>query len=510
MAIFREVVRGDGSGIAEYYRVIDGKVFNVDYNVIVNKPTLNGSELLGDLDLTKMMQDEGFLQTEADPTVPEYIKVITEGDIVKWQASVDAEYVSDAIGRAIAGVSQFSLLPVDELPTENIETNVIYAIPSTQSKLKNAREEYVYINGDWECIGTTMVDLSNYYTKQETDNQITTKIEEISAPEVDMSNYYDKTTIDNKFISTFKYLGHANTTNQLPAAADPSTKPESSEDEEEIIDDPTVKAATLLYSDTLLEKVSIYKNNILEIVNHFHLNGYSFTNAYGNTFDYPDEGQYILAFNVNTLGTEDIKVRLINLSNTGQFIKSYYGGSYQMYKQIYFQHSGSEHTYHITNGVVTKDSNYSSGTYSESFYFGTSDTDNPTLKSVIVDVNDWYYYTGLLIDDYKQHESEFKEDSSNTNIPIRLNNGSLYIQPTTINTYKFLKSFGGALEPRYDLEINSIYTVGANNEIYRLNEIYQWEALSTVNLDNYYTKDEIDDLFGTAEAALDAIIEGGI
>lgn len=179
MAIFREVVRGDGSGIAEYYRVIDGKVFNVDYNVIVNKPTLNGSELLGDLDLTKMMQGEGFLQTETDPTVPEYIKVITEGDIVKWQASVDAKYVSEAIGEAIANVSQFSLLPVDALPTENIKTNVIYAVPSTQSKLKNAREEYVYINGDWECIGTTMVDLDNYYTKEEIENLINSSLGEI-------------------------------------------------------------------------------------------------------------------------------------------------------------------------------------------------------------------------------------------------------------------------------------------------------------------------------------------
>ena len=61
----------------------------------------------------------------------------------------------------------------------DIKTNVIYAVPSTQSKLKNAREEYVYINGDWECIGTTMVDLNNYYTKEEIENLINSSLGEI-------------------------------------------------------------------------------------------------------------------------------------------------------------------------------------------------------------------------------------------------------------------------------------------------------------------------------------------
>lgn len=172
MAIFREVVRGDGSGIAEYYRVVDGKVYNVSYDVIINKPTINGAELMGDLDLTKLMQSEGFLQEETDPTVPEHVKLITQADLLKWRSSVDAKYVTSAISDAIANISQFSLIPVEILPTENIRTNAIYAVPSTQSKLKNARDEYVYINGDWECIGTTAVELGNYYTKEDIDGML--------------------------------------------------------------------------------------------------------------------------------------------------------------------------------------------------------------------------------------------------------------------------------------------------------------------------------------------------
>lgn len=64
MAIFKEVVRGDGSGIAEYYRINDGRVMNVDYSTITNKPTLNGVTLSGDLTMEDFGMDvEGVVET---------------------------------------------------------------------------------------------------------------------------------------------------------------------------------------------------------------------------------------------------------------------------------------------------------------------------------------------------------------------------------------------------------------------------------------------------------------
>ena len=47
------------------------------------------------------------------------------------------------------------------LPTENIKTNVIYAVPSDDPKEKDVRIEYVYINDSWEILGNTKIDLSN-------------------------------------------------------------------------------------------------------------------------------------------------------------------------------------------------------------------------------------------------------------------------------------------------------------------------------------------------------------
>lgn len=54
---------------------------------------------------------------------------------------------------------------VDELPTENISTSTIYLILSDVQSEDNIYEEYIYVNGDWEHIGSTSVDLSDYVTK---------------------------------------------------------------------------------------------------------------------------------------------------------------------------------------------------------------------------------------------------------------------------------------------------------------------------------------------------------
>ena len=32
--------------------------------------------------------------------------------------------------------------------------------------------EYIYVNNDWELLGTQKLDLSNYYTKQEIDTML--------------------------------------------------------------------------------------------------------------------------------------------------------------------------------------------------------------------------------------------------------------------------------------------------------------------------------------------------
>lgn len=54
---------------------------------------------------------------------------------------------------------------VDEMPTENISTSTIYLILSDVQSEDNIYDEYIYVNGNWEHIGSTSVDLSDYVTK---------------------------------------------------------------------------------------------------------------------------------------------------------------------------------------------------------------------------------------------------------------------------------------------------------------------------------------------------------
>ena len=57
---------------------------------------------------------------------------------------------------------------VTELP-ETGEANVIYLVPKQDEDENNVFDEYIWINDDWELIGTTDIDLSNYVTKSELD-----------------------------------------------------------------------------------------------------------------------------------------------------------------------------------------------------------------------------------------------------------------------------------------------------------------------------------------------------
>lgn len=53
---------------------------------------------------------------------------------------------------------------VDVLPTENISATTIYLLPKEGATKPNIYEEWIWVNEDWESIGTTEIDLSGYAT----------------------------------------------------------------------------------------------------------------------------------------------------------------------------------------------------------------------------------------------------------------------------------------------------------------------------------------------------------
>ncbi len=66
---------------------------------------------------------------------------------------------------------------VTELP-ETGESGIIYFVPPITRTTQNEYEEYMWIDGAFELIGTTEIDLSDYYTIEEVDNAIQAEADE--------------------------------------------------------------------------------------------------------------------------------------------------------------------------------------------------------------------------------------------------------------------------------------------------------------------------------------------
>lgn len=77
---------------------------------------------------------------------------------------VNGQWVKKETGGGSAALS-FEI--VDVLPSEDISLSTIYLKRVDPDSLDNKYDEYVYVNGAWECLGRTNVDLSEYPTKDE-------------------------------------------------------------------------------------------------------------------------------------------------------------------------------------------------------------------------------------------------------------------------------------------------------------------------------------------------------
>ena len=79
-------------------------------------------------------------------------------------------YTKAQVDDIISHINTLKLEVVEELPPIG-RTDTIYLVPNGESS-GNVYDEYIYVNNNWELIGTTDIDLSNYYTKDEVDTLI--------------------------------------------------------------------------------------------------------------------------------------------------------------------------------------------------------------------------------------------------------------------------------------------------------------------------------------------------
>lgn len=100
------------------------------------------------------------------------------------QLSNDIDYATKSEVNAIAS-ARLRREAVDVLPAvEDAVENTIYLVPNNSSEANNIKDEYLFINGEFELLGTTETDLSNYYTKTGIDNELTDMFNNASLTEL--------------------------------------------------------------------------------------------------------------------------------------------------------------------------------------------------------------------------------------------------------------------------------------------------------------------------------------
>lgn len=112
----------------------------------------------------------------------------TVNDLVNYYLKTET-YTRQEVLDLANKLPKFTILPVEVLPSENISTTTIYLVKIESEDETNIHEEYIYVNEKWELIGNTKVDLSQYYTKTETDALLDGKVDKVEGKGLSTNDY---------------------------------------------------------------------------------------------------------------------------------------------------------------------------------------------------------------------------------------------------------------------------------------------------------------------------------
>lgn len=179
--------------IAEFWLTIKTLLAGkVDQSTLEDYPTVTAVSTAIATALVGYATTEGIKATLSNyPTIQDVSDTInaslvnysTTSNVQTLIAKALEEYLTAAevnakILEAIRSITTFKKEVVDSLP-EVGEDNTIYLIPNPDSEEGNSKLEYLWIDGAYELIGSTSVDLSGYWSKEELGIMTAEELQEI-------------------------------------------------------------------------------------------------------------------------------------------------------------------------------------------------------------------------------------------------------------------------------------------------------------------------------------------
>jgi hypothetical protein len=151
-----------------------------------------------------------YTKSEVDALIANFITASTQSLTYYYLKS--ETYSATEVDAIIAAIKQFQYVSVTTLPTASASTvGKIYLVPASDPQTQNVKDEYITLTTveegttfyNWEKIGSTSIDLSNYYTKTQTDAAINTALasyvtsaQMATAIATALVSYYTKTEVD--------------------------------------------------------------------------------------------------------------------------------------------------------------------------------------------------------------------------------------------------------------------------------------------------------------------------
>ena len=156
--------------------------------VSVVDPVTKIAEVEVPVKVSDLQNDSGFITSTVSNLTNYYQKSET--------------YTQSEVDALISAIVTLNILVVQTLPTTDISRTTIYLVPKSTPDTQDVYDEYINLDGTstgWEHIGSTQIDLSNYYTKSQVDTLLADKADVADLAEVATSGSYndlsDKPTI---------------------------------------------------------------------------------------------------------------------------------------------------------------------------------------------------------------------------------------------------------------------------------------------------------------------------